>query len=96
MPTNDRRPEHANLWAIIDNPASPQEDIDLAKEIIAEYENREAQYADVDLSIPEKFETRHPDDAPLWAFIDDPEANRIDRKAAFDEVLRRQERRNSQ
>ena len=42
---------------------------------------------------PRGFEDRHPDDAKIWAVIDDPNAPPNVRRTAFDKILQRQEKR---
>lgn len=41
---------------------------------------------------PRGFENRHPDDAKLWAVVDDPSASDNERKNAFDMILKRKNR----
>ena len=45
---------------------------------------------------PRGFEDRHPDDAKIWAVIDDPNAPPNVRRTAFDKILQRQEKRQRQ
>ncbi len=39
---------------------------------------------------PYGFDKRHPDDAALWAFVDDPNASDGERQAAFAKILKRE------
>ena len=44
--------------------------------------------------MPRGVADRHPDDAKLWAIVDDPNATPNERKSALDKVLRKQAKRN--
>ena len=43
---------------------------------------------------PRGYENRHPDDAKLWAIVDDPDANENERSNAFAMILKKQAKRN--
>ena len=43
---------------------------------------------------PRGYEQRHPDDAKLWAMVDDPEASDGERQNAYAMILKRQAKRN--
>ena len=50
---------------------------------------------DDDKPAPRGFEKRHPDDAKLWAMVDDPEATSNERAMALDKIMKRESSRNS-
>lgn len=43
---------------------------------------------------PRGYDKRHPDDAKLWAYVDDPDASDQERKTALDKIIQRQNKRN--
>jgi len=43
-----------------------------------------------DENAPRGYDRRHPDDANLWAFVDDPDSNPNEARAAHEKILRRQ------
>ena len=45
---------------------------------------------------PRGYTDRHPDDAQLWAYVDDPAASDQERRTALDKILKKQARRKGQ
>jgi len=87
--------EKLNEWG--NDPTPPRfsdDDLDrIGEKKILEIIMQEKAAREATPTVPRGVDQRHPDDAKLWAVVDDPSASPPERKTAFEMILQRQEQR---